>query len=281
MANFTVKESNKINGSTKINNADELITNNMLDAQHWLNSTDGTLDGGQDWSSGGLTVNAEFIGLGNCDNTSDLDKPISTATQSALDGKEPTISKNTAFNKNFGTTSGTVCQGNDSRLSDSRTCDNTFDNTATSRTNLDVYSKAESEALVEFVNTSSGVITTTTHSSVVTFGDLIYELTRYSYYKIGNIVTIDIGLSMFSTTTGIHGFRIYPSLLSSDIINDAEEVSMQYSRQEPNLSNPINWISCNVQSNVTPSNRNIFFEVDFNTANDGDFLQIRVSYIKE
>lgn len=30
------------------------------------------------------------VGLGNCDNTSDLDKPISTATQTALDGKVST-----------------------------------------------------------------------------------------------------------------------------------------------------------------------------------------------
>ena len=36
-------------------------------------------------------------------------------------GAEPAFSKNTAFNKNFGTTAGTVCQGNDSRLSDART----------------------------------------------------------------------------------------------------------------------------------------------------------------
>ena len=41
--------------------------------------------------------------------------------QTALNGKEPVFSKNTAFNKNFGTTTGTVTQGNDSRLSDSRT----------------------------------------------------------------------------------------------------------------------------------------------------------------
>lgn len=38
-----------------------------------------------------------------------------------VDGKEPSFSKNSAFNKNFGTASGTVCQGNDSRLSDNRT----------------------------------------------------------------------------------------------------------------------------------------------------------------
>lgn len=33
---------------------------------------------------------------------------------------EPVFSKNNAFNKNFGTAAGTVCQGNDSRLSDAR-----------------------------------------------------------------------------------------------------------------------------------------------------------------
>ena len=43
-----------------------------------------------------------------------------TSLQSTLDGKEPAFSKNTGFNKNFGSTAGTVCQGNDSRLSDAR-----------------------------------------------------------------------------------------------------------------------------------------------------------------
>ena len=39
----------------------------------------------------------------------------------AIAGKEPSIgTKGSAFNKNFGTTSGTVCQGNDSRLSNNR-----------------------------------------------------------------------------------------------------------------------------------------------------------------
>ena len=44
-----------------------------------------------------------------------------TSLQTTLNAKEAAFSKNTAFNKNFGTTSGTVTQGNDSRLSDSRT----------------------------------------------------------------------------------------------------------------------------------------------------------------
>jgi len=52
----------------------------------------------------------------------DNDSTVSGSTvENALDtldsGKEPAFSKNTAFNKNFGTGSGTVCEGNDSRLS--------------------------------------------------------------------------------------------------------------------------------------------------------------------
>jgi hypothetical protein len=87
MANFTIKPSNAVTGSTKISDADNLITNTINDLKNWANSTDGTSEGGQDWSSGGLEVNASLVGLENCNNTSDLDKPISTATQTALDGK--------------------------------------------------------------------------------------------------------------------------------------------------------------------------------------------------
>lgn len=35
-------------------------------------------------------------------------------------GAEPAFTKNSAFNKNFGTSVGTVCQGSDSRLSNAR-----------------------------------------------------------------------------------------------------------------------------------------------------------------
>jgi hypothetical protein len=37
--------------------------------------------------TGAVTLTKTDVGLGNCDNTSDLNKPISTATQTALDGK--------------------------------------------------------------------------------------------------------------------------------------------------------------------------------------------------
>ena len=44
------------------------------------------------------------------------DANLYTTLTSMIGGKEPAFTKNTAFNKNFGTASGTVCQGNDSRL---------------------------------------------------------------------------------------------------------------------------------------------------------------------
>ena len=68
-----------------------------------------------------VTLDKTDVGLNNVDNTSDINKPISTATQTALDGKKDDFTENTAFNKDFGTTTGTVCEGDDPRLNDSRT----------------------------------------------------------------------------------------------------------------------------------------------------------------
>ena len=54
------------------------------------------------------------------ENTSAHEVSNISGLQAILNEKEYMFSKNTAFNKNFGTTLGTVCQGNDSRLSDAR-----------------------------------------------------------------------------------------------------------------------------------------------------------------
>ena len=43
------------------------------------------------YRTGNVNITKTNIGLGNVDNTSDLDKPISTATQTALDGKQATL----------------------------------------------------------------------------------------------------------------------------------------------------------------------------------------------
>lgn len=50
--------------------------------------------------------------------------PSSHTHTPASIGAEPAFTKNTAFNKNFGTAAGTVCQGNDGRLSNARRASN-------------------------------------------------------------------------------------------------------------------------------------------------------------
>lgn len=50
-------------------------------------------------------------------------KATAAEARAAL-GAEPAFTKNTAFNKNFGTAAGTVCQGNDDRLSNARRASN-------------------------------------------------------------------------------------------------------------------------------------------------------------
>lgn len=77
------------------------------------------------------TLDKAAVGLANVDNTSDANKPISTATQTALNGKASTsttmnagtgltgggdLSANRTFNVVYGTTAGTAAQGNDSRI---------------------------------------------------------------------------------------------------------------------------------------------------------------------
>ena len=42
---------------------------------------------GDDWDLEWLSLTKSSVGLGNVDNTSDANKPVSTATQTALDGK--------------------------------------------------------------------------------------------------------------------------------------------------------------------------------------------------
>jgi hypothetical protein len=77
------------------------------------------------------TLDKTAVGLANVDNTSDANKPVSTATQTALNGKASTsttisagtgltgggdLSTNRTLTVSFGSAAGTVAQGNDSRI---------------------------------------------------------------------------------------------------------------------------------------------------------------------
>jgi hypothetical protein len=76
--------------------------------------------------TGAVSLTSNDVGLGNCDNTSDVNKPISTATQTALNGKAATSHTHAATDIVSGTLadarlSTNVVMTTDLRLADSRT----------------------------------------------------------------------------------------------------------------------------------------------------------------
>lgn len=106
----SVSGSTSLNGETNWKAKDLAVWSDGL-AGNWfkLDNTDDVLS--VNGSTGVVVLTASDIGLSNVDNTSDANKPISTATQTALDGKKDDFAESTAFNKNFGTTAGTVLEG--------------------------------------------------------------------------------------------------------------------------------------------------------------------------
>ena len=72
---------------TRINQELQTTTTN-------INTLDSKVDGHINNQNNPHNVTKEQIGLGNVDNTSDLNKPISTQTQTALDGLNQTITNN-------------------------------------------------------------------------------------------------------------------------------------------------------------------------------------------
>lgn len=91
---------------------------------------------------------------------------------------EPAFSKGTAFNKNFGTASGTVCQGNDSRLSNERTPSNgsvTYAKIASDLTSRQAVSASD-------INWSAGGVYTKTLTAATTF--------TFSNLQLNKVITL-------------------------------------------------------------------------------------------
>jgi hypothetical protein len=72
------------------------------------------------------TVNAKGLIIAISNAPIQIAESQVTSLVTDLASKETAFAKNTAFNKNFGTTIGTVAQGDDSRLSDSRTASDVY-----------------------------------------------------------------------------------------------------------------------------------------------------------
>lgn len=74
-------------GSMALGDADDYSTTAQADLRYAAISYEGTIDNHIENKNNPHEVTKDQVGLGNADNTSDLDKPISTATQTALNGK--------------------------------------------------------------------------------------------------------------------------------------------------------------------------------------------------
>jgi len=93
------------------------------------------------------------IGLGNVDNTSDANKPISTATQNALNSKEDSFTKNTAFNKDFGTNAGEVLEGDTRTITASEIT--TISNQSGTNTGDETTATIQSKRPIKTINSQS------------------------------------------------------------------------------------------------------------------------------
>ena len=91
----------------------------------WNAAANDVQDYKSDWDAA-FTHSTSAHAPSNAQKNSDITKAeieakLTGAITSHTHAYEPAFSKNSAFNKNFGTAAGTVAQGNDSRLSDART----------------------------------------------------------------------------------------------------------------------------------------------------------------
>ena len=101
----------------------EVRMTELIGSRTYDTDGDGVVDraAAADSLKNGLTV---LSGGGKPSVVFDGSKPAELALNSGFVGAEPAFTKNNAFNKSFGSAAGTVCQGNDSRLSNARRASN-------------------------------------------------------------------------------------------------------------------------------------------------------------
>lgn len=101
----------------------EVRMTELIGSRTYDTDGDGVVDraAAADSLKNGLTV---LSGGGKPSVVFDGSKPAELALNSGFVGAEPAFTKNNAFNKSFGSAAGTVCQGNDGRLSNARRASN-------------------------------------------------------------------------------------------------------------------------------------------------------------
>lgn len=142
------------NGTVWVNETGATARTSLgVDAAGTDNSTNVTLAGTRNY----LTLSGQEITLGEIDISDDTN--LAAGTGITLTGDSLSV--------DYGTSASTACVGNDSRLSNSRQCNNSFDSASTSRTNLGL-----GDSATKNVGTAAGTVAAGdhTHSGYETAG---------------------------------------------------------------------------------------------------------------
>jgi hypothetical protein len=157
------------------------------------------------------------LAVNNVDNTSDINKPVSTAQQTALDAKQnnltgtgfvkstagtisydnstykPDFAENTGFNKNFGTTTGTVLEGSSYTASDVLNKIKTVDGSG-SGLDADMLDGIHSDVIVYGTNNTA---------STLVVGDAnTQDKSGFYYYNTGSTNVPSLGNLIHTSYTG-------------------------------------------------------------------------------
>lgn len=89
---ITTNTLGQVTGITEVNITQPTVNNSTITIQKNGTNVDSFTTNAASGKNINITLAKGDVGLGNVDNTADLDKPISTATQTALDTKQNTIS---------------------------------------------------------------------------------------------------------------------------------------------------------------------------------------------
>lgn len=165
-----VAENSLVVGATT-DNVSEGTTNYYFTSQRARNSITGNLPITYNTATGIIGINlgssSDSVCAGNDVRLSNARTPLAhnhsitdiTNLTTELASKEPVIDKNTAFNKDFGNTAGSVCEGNDTRLSDPRT---PLSHTHSLNDISDLTGFTGSISIITSVNFANQTVTTTT-----------------------------------------------------------------------------------------------------------------------